>query len=1075
MGCWRRILVDDTIPVDKDSRPLLPCTSNNFELWPMLLAKALLKIASQTWTERREIVDFHPIACLTGWICLTLNIKHLSLQDKWDLLTKYSERFEWTPQTTPENSTSVTTGKPRETLRPLAETEKPQPISLFLLLSNTRELGSDAVPGLSPCWDHVIHVVQSRDVPLDPKDVKEPLAQWKMHRWLKWAISQNVINPADYFVPIRYLRLINPLQECDENVVYEYDIEEKPLKVIQQPKSAWKTKSQKIPDSFTTKEEVTENISRWIDFNKLAPHITEVHLFYKLNIPKKKNINSHQSDYVILEKHNWFFESDQTDQSITIITTGTKSTVLELEAGRQLLQIYRSSESSVIIISSNTTFCLGNRATVQQMMMTESEQIKQMSKKISDNLRAAYRSFGTKDYLAMLKNYYQSYMPSLQKESPVINKNIRTLIHHSFMEEQVRLIRKAFPNEELKNIFHALRVFFLNPDIRLEYFNSVTDQKILQEFTTAEISEDNKDVLRYIQGATIIQSFFKMARVKGYKDLHNPDHPMHTQIRNELHKISDLFDSSFTSQLLRNVINRHHSLRDLYPCSEDFAHVLNIQEFRGVLGNIKHEQWFPIVRLVVNAKPAETVLAVFELLVDLPRVALSVFNNQDRREMPRVVNHVAPARYEHLPTGYTVFAYGRSEKQRFKELDWMIRVITMKGESMLYQLGEQQPLSLETKLPKLAVETLVGVYIPNIKNCISRWILRATPESIVSIRLATSYSLAEVRIRIIDEEGDILTDTKGGCTILLPVVYLKPIEHHKVKKRYAGVDEESKNAVQGKSSYYVEAFVLNDSWPLTDAEWMVVNQAKLKIVGNLETKIRVGNKKSSNSLKKDLRQFVNDDQVLESPYWILQVVTDAQDAVEIYQDKRRDEEIIRLKEFWWSKDPGRRERGRELREAFLNARASKIEPEASSNQNDRQSRRIIEDEDMIFCLSNARQRRTLKPPDSHLLPLDLTKYMRANEIVKHRQIKTKNDDEILKNQVAVNIADSERSYTSYLDKLIELVNEQLQRYSKFFRKKKENFRQRRTLVDAAYESRKVYVDSLASDRAKTKEKKRKKE
>ena len=66
MGCWRRILVDDTVPVDKDGGLLLPCTFNNFELWPMLLAKALLKVASLTWTERREIVDFHPVACLTG-------------------------------------------------------------------------------------------------------------------------------------------------------------------------------------------------------------------------------------------------------------------------------------------------------------------------------------------------------------------------------------------------------------------------------------------------------------------------------------------------------------------------------------------------------------------------------------------------------------------------------------------------------------------------------------------------------------------------------------------------------------------------------------------------------------------------------------------------------------------------------------------------------------------------------------------------------------------------------------------------------------------------------------------------
>lgn len=64
------------------------------------------------------------------------------------------------------------TRKSNETLRLLAETEKPQPIALFLLLRDMRELGNDGVPGLSPCWDHVIHIVQSRDIPLDPKDVR---------------------------------------------------------------------------------------------------------------------------------------------------------------------------------------------------------------------------------------------------------------------------------------------------------------------------------------------------------------------------------------------------------------------------------------------------------------------------------------------------------------------------------------------------------------------------------------------------------------------------------------------------------------------------------------------------------------------------------------------------------------------------------------------------------------------------------------------------------------------------------------------------------------------------------------
>lgn len=110
-----------------------------------------------------------------------------------------------------------------------------------------------------------------------------------MHRWLKWAISQNIIDPADYFMPIRYLKVISPLKGRNESVVNvpnKYNVEENSvsLKVIQQPnKSAWKTKPQKILDpSITKKEESTEDFGEWIDFIKLAPYVIEVHLFYKL-------------------------------------------------------------------------------------------------------------------------------------------------------------------------------------------------------------------------------------------------------------------------------------------------------------------------------------------------------------------------------------------------------------------------------------------------------------------------------------------------------------------------------------------------------------------------------------------------------------------------------------------------------------------------------------------------------------------------------------------------------------------------------------------------------------------------
>lgn len=45
-GAWRKVTVDDWMPFDDEGKLLLPATTNEHELWPMLLSKALIKVAS---------------------------------------------------------------------------------------------------------------------------------------------------------------------------------------------------------------------------------------------------------------------------------------------------------------------------------------------------------------------------------------------------------------------------------------------------------------------------------------------------------------------------------------------------------------------------------------------------------------------------------------------------------------------------------------------------------------------------------------------------------------------------------------------------------------------------------------------------------------------------------------------------------------------------------------------------------------------------------------------------------------------------------------------------------------------
>eukprot|EP00047_Mylnosiga_fluctuans_P005908 m.243568 g.243568 ORF g.243568 m.243568 type:complete len:1503 (+) comp14265_c0_seq1:2238-6746(+) len=74
LGSWRKILVDDSIPLDGQGRPLLLTSSIPSELWPLLLCKAVCRIATLTYDQSVNGHDFSDadlIQMLTGWISVT--------------------------------------------------------------------------------------------------------------------------------------------------------------------------------------------------------------------------------------------------------------------------------------------------------------------------------------------------------------------------------------------------------------------------------------------------------------------------------------------------------------------------------------------------------------------------------------------------------------------------------------------------------------------------------------------------------------------------------------------------------------------------------------------------------------------------------------------------------------------------------------------------------------------------------------------------------------------------------------------------------------------------------------------
>ncbi|XP_057209909.1 androglobin [Triplophysa rosa] len=116
MGWWRKIVVDDMLPFDKDNNLLLPATVNQSELWPMVLAKGILKLASTdvpVLSSGRELGEFTVIHSLTGWIPEIIPLKYWYTEKIWEFLKETIAKFQLEEDGSEEKTTTadLTTSK----------------------------------------------------------------------------------------------------------------------------------------------------------------------------------------------------------------------------------------------------------------------------------------------------------------------------------------------------------------------------------------------------------------------------------------------------------------------------------------------------------------------------------------------------------------------------------------------------------------------------------------------------------------------------------------------------------------------------------------------------------------------------------------------------------------------------------------------------------------------------------------------------------------------------------------------------------------------------------------------------
>nr|CAD7447976.1 unnamed protein product [Timema bartmani] len=193
MGTWRRITVDDYIPVDQNNRILLPTCDKTYEIWPLILTKALLKIASLVWEHGNYETDFNVVTCLTGWMDHVIDCKNIPIKYSWLMIQKLLMADNDDPEKRYKGLVDNKDLKLGNICNPKyvsdeeeSQTEIIGKVAIFGVIHDlTRQI--ENLEGISPCLSHPVLISEARDITYgyDPERPKTP--RWKQYRWKAWA------------------------------------------------------------------------------------------------------------------------------------------------------------------------------------------------------------------------------------------------------------------------------------------------------------------------------------------------------------------------------------------------------------------------------------------------------------------------------------------------------------------------------------------------------------------------------------------------------------------------------------------------------------------------------------------------------------------------------------------------------------------------------------------------------------------------------------------------------------------------------------------------------------------------
>lgn len=513
---------------------------------------------------------------------------------------------------------------------------------------------------------------------------------------------------------------------------------------------------------------------------------------------------------------------------IFLRTLGSKTVLVYLGPGRVTCKLWIWCNNDYFLsVLCNVQVTIGSVDNVFDGMCAESLLLAKVAQDAGIAFGNLVQAFGTPDYKEQMRAFCKTYTTGLH-----LAKLVSKRLYNEFMDTLLQHL-------ESKAAAYAMKILFIDPNISYKglkktesYTYSISDIGSYagdDEITQTKIQE---------RAATKIQSILKCVYIRKLVDMHKQSNKKYYEVYEQLKKIYfELFADNKRPVCMR-------ILKEFFLKSQDLSHTylykellktIEIKTYKGTAiipgtTNIAGTWVFITRQKFINKSPEPLMLRV-ALFANLPNYVVRIFNNDDLQEVKRSTNNVEGYFYPPNLKGFTILCYGWVNEAT--KLIWKLYLVYQKTGAPTFITSEE---TLDTRM-------LSHSYTPNVNSNICKCKLEIRQNADITLRLSTSGAKAELDLRVCDEWQQIVAKVQGKQNIILPLVRLNCLGSvDEDEFRAAEVRRSLKSSIKSSSKqrvaqvkqtgpssvYYIQAAVLNNSWPLTKKEWLTVKAERSK-------------------------------------------------------------------------------------------------------------------------------------------------------------------------------------------------------------------------------------------------------